>query len=526
MAATSVTPEKLEFWIENNFNVLFVGKHGVGKTAMVTEAFEKMNLKWKYFSASTMDPWVDFIGVPREQKDDNGAYLELVRPKDFQDDTVEALFFDEYNRSHKKVRNAVMELIQFKSINGRPFKNLRIVWAAINPSDEEGEYDVEKLDPAQEDRFHIRVDVPFTLNKEYLVKTYGSELTQAVMSWWNELPDDIRGKISPRRVDYAMRVYSAQGDLRDVLPENCNISKLTTVIATGPTKQKLRDLMSKGDKVETKSLLAQENFYASAIPYILKTKNWIEYFIPLLPSEKIASLLPTDSKVLTFVLSQDGADPVCTGVLDSIVSAKQNSNISKQILAHRALQHRNLADSRKAEGLPPYFYSTEPPATYSSWIQNHQFDLSQTYQKIQTFRQLSGKVPNALRRDDAVKTFEVLSQVLIHSSTTLKVMPNMLGIMNHCISVLAYEDNLDWAGVSRVLGSSVTNLVPKLQKLGIDWQLYQPSGKRSPDYTIGRTAKETIISFGNHSELILPRGDFQVPQVAAEKFLASLKAAK
>jgi MoxR-like ATPase len=54
-------------------------------------------------------------------KDEKGSYLELVRPKAFRDDEVQALFFDEFNRSHKNKRNAVMELMQFKSINGRKF---------------------------------------------------------------------------------------------------------------------------------------------------------------------------------------------------------------------------------------------------------------------------------------------------------------------------------------------------------------------------------------------------------------------
>ena len=79
-----------------------------------------------------MHPWVDFIGVPKEKTDDNGnSYLDLVRPQEFQDDEVEAIFMDEFSSfTHKKVRNAVMELIQFKSINGRKFKNLKIVWAS------------------------------------------------------------------------------------------------------------------------------------------------------------------------------------------------------------------------------------------------------------------------------------------------------------------------------------------------------------------------------------------------------------
>ena len=62
--------KKIDFWIKNNQNVLFLGKHGVGKTAIVKEAFERHNLKYRYFSASTMDPWVDFIGVPKETIDD------------------------------------------------------------------------------------------------------------------------------------------------------------------------------------------------------------------------------------------------------------------------------------------------------------------------------------------------------------------------------------------------------------------------------------------------------------------------
>src|SRR5436190_1168224 len=117
-----ITPEILDFWLQHGYNVLFEGRHGVGKTAVVKECFERNNLKWKYFSAATMDPWCDFIGIPKTVKNDGGEdILKYVLPPDFADDSVEALFFDEFNRSHKKVRDAVMELIQFKSINGRPF---------------------------------------------------------------------------------------------------------------------------------------------------------------------------------------------------------------------------------------------------------------------------------------------------------------------------------------------------------------------------------------------------------------------
>jgi MoxR-like ATPase len=179
---------KLDFWIKEGLNVIFVGKHGVGKTTMVKEAFERNNLKWLYFSSATMDPWVDFIGVPKEKTEGELTFLELVRPKYFQTDEIEALFFDEFNRSHKKVRNAVMELIQFKSINGKKFNNLKIIWAAVNPDDEEDEelkYDVEKIDPAQLDRFHIHIKIPYKPHYVYFKNRYGNQMADAAIEWCN-----------------------------------------------------------------------------------------------------------------------------------------------------------------------------------------------------------------------------------------------------------------------------------------------------------------------------------------------------
>ena len=78
-----ITNNKLDFWLKKNKNVLLIGNHGVGKTSIVMDGFER-----------------------------NG------------------IFMDEYNRTNPKVRNALMELIQFKSINGRKFPNLKVVWAA------------------------------------------------------------------------------------------------------------------------------------------------------------------------------------------------------------------------------------------------------------------------------------------------------------------------------------------------------------------------------------------------------------
>ena len=149
MALTNIN--NLKRYLTLNFNVLFTGKHGVGKTSILSKTFEDEGIKWKYFSAATMDPWTELVGIPENV---NGE-LEFIRPKSL--DEYDAIFFDELNRAPDKVLNAIMELIQFKSINGRKFPKLRVVWAAINPPDEEDTYKVNTLDPAQLDRFQVQI---------------------------------------------------------------------------------------------------------------------------------------------------------------------------------------------------------------------------------------------------------------------------------------------------------------------------------------------------------------------------------
>lgn len=287
-----VSSKDLNFWIKNNYNILFIGEAGVGKTSMVLDAFSRHNLKWQYYSASTMDPWVDLIGVPKEVKDEKGEpVLDLIKPKQWQEDNVEAVFIDEFNRAPKKVRNAIMELIQFKSINGKRYDSLKIVWAAINPedSDMENEYDVEQLDPAQKDRFHFHVKIPYKPSLSYFQSKYGKELANPAVEWWNKLPKEIKKEVSPRRLDYAIDIYSKGGKLDWALPKKSNISKLTTVLGQATYLSQLLDLETSGDSEALAEWLAKPNNYFNVDSYVWSTKQTRKTFAPLLPKERIAT---------------------------------------------------------------------------------------------------------------------------------------------------------------------------------------------------------------------------------------------
>lgn len=263
--------EKLDFWLQHNWNVLLVGSHGIGKTTVVSQAFDRANLNWQYFSAPTMDPWVDFIGVPKEKIDPvtGASYLDLIRPQAFENDEVEAIFIDEFNRAKDKVTNALLQLIQFKSINGRKFNNLKVVWAAINPADEAGTYHVEEMDPANEDRFHIKYELPSEPNRSHFVSKYGDRLGNRAVDWWtNNLPEEIRPLVSPRRLDYALEIFVAGGDLADCLPRDARPKTLKSVLErVGLTSshtdrwleephQYMQQLSQRGDKTDIVEAIA------------------------------------------------------------------------------------------------------------------------------------------------------------------------------------------------------------------------------------------------------------------------------
>jgi hypothetical protein len=214
-----IAAEKLNTWIKNNLNVLLIGERGIGKTAIIVEAMKQNGIKFLYFSAATLDPWVDFVGVPNigEKDDDGNQYLNFIRKQHLVE--AECIIFDEYNRAHPKITNAVMELMQFKSINGEKLPNLRMVWGAINPPESDfANYDVEDIDSAKYDRFHVHFEVPYDVYPPYFEEKFGKELAEVATDWWRDnLSQENKYAVSPRRLDYALDFYLKGGDVTDII---------------------------------------------------------------------------------------------------------------------------------------------------------------------------------------------------------------------------------------------------------------------------------------------------------------------
>ena len=212
MATKTKTKKKFNDLIPNSdalfaegYNVLLIGLHGTGKTESIKQMAERNNLKMKYFSCSTLDPFTDLVGVPvpTDLLDADGnptgeQYLKMVRPHDVDD--ADIIFFDELNRADAKTLNAVFEIIQFRSINGDPLPNLKACWGAINPPDED--YDVDRLDTALLDRFDLYVNIDPKPSVSYMSQFIAPQYAQVLYHWWNDHFIEIRKGVRDSKVDY------------------------------------------------------------------------------------------------------------------------------------------------------------------------------------------------------------------------------------------------------------------------------------------------------------------------------------
>jgi hypothetical protein len=240
----------LKKYAKEGYNVLLSGGHGVGKTAIIKEVFASefgnYGENWLYYSASTMDPWVDFIGIPKNYTNDKGQEVFKIIPPEHLtgEEKIEALFFDEINRADEKTLNALMELIQFRSINGRKFPYLKCIWAAENPHDDQDhEYSVKPLDPAQRDRFQIQLNVPYELNKKYFTDKYGSEFFDISQSWWNKN----KKIISPRKLDDMLQGHLKGFSLIDFSNKCSTIRELQFNLNAISDMKQIRTIAESGD---------------------------------------------------------------------------------------------------------------------------------------------------------------------------------------------------------------------------------------------------------------------------------------
>lgn len=201
----NISSKELADYISGGMNVLISGPHGVGKSAITYEAANRLGLKCAMFTGSTMDPYIDLVGIPKTVPygDAGEETLKLVRPHKIDD--AEVIFVDEYNRiPDVRGQNAFMEMALERSINGEPLPNLKSVVVCINPANDETsghQYQVNDIDPAMIDRFDIYEELKPEVSVSLLVSLgFTRHVATALVKWHRTNSGEGTQYISPRRL--------------------------------------------------------------------------------------------------------------------------------------------------------------------------------------------------------------------------------------------------------------------------------------------------------------------------------------
>lgn len=132
-------------------NIMLCGKHGIGKSEIITKFFETKGMKVVPLFLGQMSDPGDLIGLP--DRDSVNSKTRFLPPFWFpSDDKPIVLFLDELNRARPEVLQSIMDLALNRTIAGRTLPKGSRVISAVNYGDE---YQLTDLDPALVSRFNV-----------------------------------------------------------------------------------------------------------------------------------------------------------------------------------------------------------------------------------------------------------------------------------------------------------------------------------------------------------------------------------
>ena len=132
-------------------NLMLVGKHGIGKSEILTRYFERLGIPVNTLFLGQMSDPGDLIGLPR--LDEATGKTIFMPPYWFPTDGRPiVLFLDELNRARPEVLQTVMDLTLNRKLAGRSLPEGSRLIAAVNDGEE---YQLTDLDPALVSRFNI-----------------------------------------------------------------------------------------------------------------------------------------------------------------------------------------------------------------------------------------------------------------------------------------------------------------------------------------------------------------------------------
>ena len=130
---------------------MLIGKHGIGKSEIITHFFEQQDQRVIAFFLGQMSDPGDLIGLMHKDEE-TGRSIFLPPFWWPEEDTSIVLFLDELNRARPEILQSVHELALNKTLAGKKLPEGSRVISAVNAGDE---YQLTDLDPALVSRFNL-----------------------------------------------------------------------------------------------------------------------------------------------------------------------------------------------------------------------------------------------------------------------------------------------------------------------------------------------------------------------------------
>ena len=200
-------------------NLMLVGKHGIGKSEILTHYFERLGIPVNTLFLGQMSDPGDLIGLPR--LDEASGKTVFMPPYWFPTDGQPiVLFLDELNRARPEVLQTVMDLTLNRKLAGRALPEGSRLIAAVNDGEE---YQLTDLDPALVSRFNIYTFRPSA--QEWLLWASTNQLDPRVIDFIRHNPKMLDGDGSADNPDRGL----------DKTPDRRAWKKVSDCIA--PTEQ-------------------------------------------------------------------------------------------------------------------------------------------------------------------------------------------------------------------------------------------------------------------------------------------------
>ena len=132
-------------------NIMLTGRHGIGKSQILTRYFEAQGMKVVTLFLGQMSDPGDLIGLPK--KNSETGKTDFMPPYWFPTDGKPVvLFLDELNRARPEVLQTIMDLALNRKLGGRSLPEGSRLISAVNDGEE---YQLTDLDPALVSRFNV-----------------------------------------------------------------------------------------------------------------------------------------------------------------------------------------------------------------------------------------------------------------------------------------------------------------------------------------------------------------------------------